>query len=122
MRYEGESLLLATDGRTDSRKDGRTDKVGYRGACYAPKNNLTPLNYQGPEYFWWINFIGVLFQIIEKKSKIRGVYLHFFLSFLIWSFSLEHPFTFLYFSNFYIILLFFGNKELQKNKSRASNI
>ena len=31
---ENPNCLRQTDGRTD----GRTDKVSYRGACYAPKN------------------------------------------------------------------------------------
>ena len=33
MRYEGKTV-------SDRRTDGRTDKVMYRGACYAPENSI----------------------------------------------------------------------------------
>ena len=33
--------LTVSDRRADGqRTDGRIDKVGYRGACYAPKNDI----------------------------------------------------------------------------------
>jgi hypothetical protein len=80
---------------------------------FGKKTSLTPLNYRRPEYFWWVIFIGVLSHITEKKSKIGGVYLHFFLVFLIWWFFLNT----LYFFNLDFFIFYYFFSAIRNSKS-----